>query len=95
MDNKIDYIGGLSLGAQDALMKVHSRTAASIGGDDQSPLIASAVAHNVEDIDDRDIYGAVELDDVELLAAKRHLYEFQDRFLPKKRNVSKIAAEAF
>lgn len=89
------YFGVLSLGAQDSLLKWPPSPATFVGDEDRAPPAISAVANDVKDDDDWDLEGAVGLDNVERVGAKRHLRKLQDSCRAKKRKVPGPVAEAF
>lgn len=77
MGKKLDYFGFPSIGAQEELLKNHRSPAASVGDEGQVPLAAFVVADDVADNGEWGLEGAIGLENIEQVGAKRHLREFQ------------------
>lgn len=96
VDNKMNYFGIPLLEAQNASLKRCSSFAVSVEDKGQLSLSTAAGADDHDDDgDEQDLNGAVGLDDVECVGAKRCLRDFQDCSRAMKRKVSGTAPEAF
>lgn len=81
--------------AQDALLKRRSSPVVSIVDEGLAHPTASAVADAANSDEDWDMEGAVGLDEVKRVAAKRHSRGLQDSCRAKKHMVPGTVAEAF
>lgn len=70
LKKKLDFFGGLSIEAQNALLISRLGSPASVGDEGLAPPTASNVAGDGEDDDDRDLECAVGPDKVKRVGAK-------------------------